>query len=127
MILVDSSIWVSAERGRVDVTRLRPLRELAVCPAIVHELLRGVTKRSQSEYVRNVVYNTLMVDSPTPLQRFEEAADLYSRCRAAGFTATGFDCLIAASAIANDVPLLHDDDDFERLARVDHRLKLRRP
>lgn len=126
MILVDSSIWVSAESGRVDVTSLRPLKELAVCPAVVHELLRGVTKRAQADYVRNVIEHTLIVDSPTPLERFEQAANLYLRCRTVGYTTTGFDCLIAASAIANDIVLLHDDDDFEQMARVEPRLKTRR-
>lgn len=35
------------------------------------------------------------------------------------------DCLIAA-AVAADVPLLHDDRDFEVLARVERRLQLAR-
>ncbi|HEY1615001.1 MAG TPA: PIN domain-containing protein [Rhizomicrobium sp.] len=34
------------------------------------------------------------------------------------------DCLIAATALFAEMPLLHDDRDFERMATVDPGLKL---
>jgi predicted nucleic acid-binding protein len=52
---------------------------------------------------------------------YEHAAVLYRQCRANGETVRKLiDCLIAAIAaiaIRNDVPLLHQDADFEVLAR----------
>ena len=49
---------------------------------------------------------------------FEEAAALYRSCRRQGETPRKLiDCLIAAIAIASNVPVLHSDEDFEVLAR----------
>ena len=54
-----------------------------------------------------------------PLFDYEVAADLYRRCRRAGFTpANSHDLLIAAVAIGKGVPLLAADSDFERIATV---------
>ena len=125
MLLVDSTVWVSVERGNADVTTLQPLEDLAVCPAIIHEVLRGATTQAQREFARSVMMAALIVDSPTPLERFEEAATLYLRCRAAGYTTTGFDCLIASSALAHDAEIVHADADFERIQQVEPRLRLR--
>lgn len=53
------------------------------------------------------------------------AAELYARARWRAITPRSpHDCLIAVTAIEEDVPLLHDDGDFEHLATVEHRLKL---
>ncbi|HEX4159787.1 MAG TPA: PIN domain-containing protein [Rhizomicrobium sp.] len=53
------------------------------------------------------------------------AANLYAH---AGWQAvtprSPHDCLIAATALFADIPLLHDDCDFERLAGVEPKLKL---
>jgi len=73
-----------------------------------------------------VLLESLILDSPTPLARFEEAALLYLRCRSYGYAMTGFDCLIAASAIAHEIELLHTDEDFDRIQRIEPRLKIRR-
>ena len=54
-----------------------------------------------------------------PLFDYEVAADLYRRCRRAGFAlANSHDLLIAAVAIGKGVPLLAADSDFERIATV---------
>lgn len=53
------------------------------------------------------------------------AAHLYARCRWSGFTPrSGNDCLIACCAIEADEPLLHEDRDFVRIARVEPALRL---
>lgn len=48
----------------------------------------------------------------------EEAAHIYRVCRRAGETIRSMnDCLIAAIAIRNDVPVLHRDRDYDAIAR----------
>ena len=48
----------------------------------------------------------------------EEALGLFDRCRRAGATIrSSNDCLIAAIAIRNEVPVLHMDKDFDVIAR----------
>jgi len=68
----------------------------------------------------------VMFDAPVPLSRFEEAAQIFIECRKRGFTIGGYDCLIAATAMANDIELLHDDDDFEFISRVAPSFRQRR-
>lgn len=60
-----------------------------------------------------------------PIGRRASAGELYARARWAGLTPRSpHDCLTAATAVAVDVPLLHDRRDFEVLARVERRLRL---
>jgi predicted nucleic acid-binding protein len=48
----------------------------------------------------------------------EDAAEIYRLCRRAGETIRSLnDCLIAAIAIRNRVPVLHNDDDYDAIAR----------
>ena len=54
-----------------------------------------------------------------PFERFEEAAQIYRRVRLSGYViASSYDCLIAACAIRNNVPLLQRDRDFEKIAEM---------
>ena len=49
---------------------------------------------------------------------YEQASTLYRQCRASGETVRKLmDCLIASIAIRNGLPLLHQDSDYEILAR----------
>lgn len=49
---------------------------------------------------------------------YEEAADLYRACRGRGATVRKLiDCLIAAIAIREGATVLHNDRDFEVLAK----------
>lgn len=52
------------------------------------------------------------------LATYEAAADLYRACRQAGETVRALtDCLIGAVALRSSVPVLHNDRDFDILAR----------
>jgi predicted nucleic acid-binding protein len=125
VILVDSSLWIAVERGRITFRDVIPAGErVAACPAVAHEVLRGTQTAKQHQLAREVMQKTHMLDSPTPYERFEQAANLYARCRKSGITATPIDCLIAACAIASDVPLLHQDGDFDRMAVYIPELKI---
>lgn len=62
---------------------------------------------------------TKILDSPMPIERYEEAAELYLRCREAGLTIRkSNDCLIAVCAMKHGVQLLHNDRDFDHIAKV---------
>ena len=50
---------------------------------------------------------------------YEQAAVIFRTARLAGYTIRSMnDCLIAATAIRNGVPVLHADRDFGNIARV---------
>jgi predicted nucleic acid-binding protein len=123
-ILVDTSAWVEFLRrtGSEVNVRLRELLQsgerVAITDVVIMELLQG----SSSSPARDRIWGTMnwCVMLPTrPLFDYEVAADLYHRCRRAGFTpANSHDLLIAAVAIGKGVPLLAADGDFERIAAV---------
>lgn len=53
-----------------------------------------------------------------PLSIFLEAAEIYAQARRQGYTIRSpIDCLIAAIAIENNVPIWHSDRDFSTIAR----------
>ncbi|HEX2123241.1 MAG TPA: PIN domain nuclease [Thermoanaerobaculia bacterium] len=119
MVLVDSSIWIAVERGKVRLADLVAADEMvAACPAIAHEVLRGTRSTKQYQLVSEMLRAAEMLDSPTTLERFEEAARIYRQCRDAGITPSAIDCLIAACAMANHAVLLHQDRDFDVIAGV---------
>ena len=122
-ILVDTSAWIeflrrTGSEANVRLRELRPIRRqrVATTDVVIMELLQG----SLTPRARDRIWGTMnwCVMLPTrPLFDYEVAADLYRRCRRAGFTpANSHDLLIAAVAIGKGVPLLAADGDFERIA-----------
>lgn len=109
---------MDAEKRDVGLTALASEYDLAVCPPIVYEVLRGANTRKRYETLRSALLRTIMLDAAVPLERFEYAANLYLRCRDVGYTVPGLDCLIAACAIANGAELLHRDRDYELMAEI---------
>jgi predicted nucleic acid-binding protein len=124
VVLVDSSIWIAIEHGRYDLfAMIDEDEEVAVCPIVVTEVLRGTQDNSRYNLALEMLMSVAMLDVPTPLVRFEQAARLYLTCRNDGVTPSTVDSLIAACAIAHDIPLLHADSDFALIARAT-RLKI---
>ena len=117
VVLIDTSVWLEVERGRFDLEAFVDAGEIAICPPITQELLQGVSSPERFAIVWHTVLSCRMLDDPMPLERFEYAAEIYRRCREDGYVvASSFDCLIAACAIENRVPLLQRDRDFEKIA-----------
>jgi predicted nucleic acid-binding protein len=121
-MLVDTSAWVEylRETGSATHTRVRTildLSEAAITDVVAMEILAGARDaahlRGLEEFLEGLPY--LPVDG---LDDFEYAAEVYRLCRVRGKTIRNLaDCLIAAVAIRNDVPVLHNDGDFDVLAR----------
>jgi predicted nucleic acid-binding protein len=52
-------------------------------------------------------------------ESYASAAKIYFKCRKKGITISStIDCLIAQSAIENNLFLLHNDSDFDRISKV---------
>lgn len=120
MILIDTSAWVEFLRGTDSpvcdaVDRLLD-DDLATCDAISMELLAGARDEQQLHQLRGLLARTTML--PTAPADYELAAALYRACRSRGDTVRKLiDCLIGAIAVRADVEILHNDADFEVLAR----------
>jgi predicted nucleic acid-binding protein len=124
LILVDTSAWVEFLRATGSEThvRLRDLLErddaLATTEVVVMEVLAGARDQAHLERLRRAVLGRCEMLVGHGLADYEEAAAIYRRCRGEGATVRRLaDCLIAAVAIRAGVPVLHADEDFERIAR----------
>ena len=120
MTLVDSSAWVEFLRDTGSPACLR-FRELvtsgiAVCDAVRMEILAGARNESHLSTLRDLLAEATII--PMRASDYEDAAALYRHCRRRGETVRKLlDCLIAAVAIRAAIPVLHNDRDFDVLAR----------
>ena len=119
VVLVDTSIWIEVHLGRFDIEKFIDYGEIAICPPIAQELLQGTGDGERYTMVWHTILEARMIDDPMPFETFEEAAQIYRRVRLSGYViASSYDCLIAACAIRNNVPLLQRDHDFEKIAEM---------
>lgn len=119
MILVDTSIWIQllSTKPRRFI-REEDLLGFATCGPIVQEVLQGLRPGVDSDRFREDFLALPLLSDPAPVELFIQAAEIYRQGRRRGFTITSsIDCLIAAVAIANSVPICHRDRDFDAIAR----------
>lgn len=117
MILADTSIWIDLLAGGLAI-REEELPNLVVCGPIVQEVLQGLRPGAVSDVFRDRFLALPIVSDPIPLQLFVSAADIYRQGRRRGLTIrSSIDCLIAAIAIENSIPVWHRDRDFTAIAR----------
>lgn len=120
MILVDTSAWIEFLRntGSTICNLVDELlaREIAICDAVRMEVFAGARDESHLLNLRRLLARAAVI--PTRATDYEDAAGLYRRCRREGETVRKLiDCLIASVAIRTGTPILHNDADFDVLAR----------
>ena len=122
MIVVDTSVWIDVINDVESSTALRCIvlledgAPLAITDVIFTEVLQGFRKETEATRVerRLRAFPVLRLEN---LDDFGLAAKLYRQARRAGVTIRKtLDCLIAAPCVRDRVPILHADEDFDRLA-----------
>jgi predicted nucleic acid-binding protein len=133
VVLVDSSIWIDLLRGRTT-TQVAALRRLlqaddaALTPVIYQEILQGAASPERFAKLREYFRSLPFLLPAHPIETYAAAAELYVAFRQRGLTPRSpHDCLVARIAAEHAVPLLHDDRDFEALARIERRLTFYMP
>jgi len=123
MILVDTSAWIEFLRKSghpVHLALKRFLQQrapIATTEVVIMEVLAGALAGSDHAGLRALLLGLPRVRIKG-LPDFEAAADLYRKCRRTGDTVRKLiDCLIAAVAIREGASLLHNDRDYDVLAR----------
>jgi predicted nucleic acid-binding protein len=123
VILVDSSAWIEFQRATGSPADLRLAtaiageEPLATMGLIVLEILAGARDEQQARDLRRLLDRCHFLPLEDPFD-FESAATLYRACRREGITIRRLpDCLIAAVAMRTGTPLLHQDADFDAIAR----------
>jgi len=127
MVLVDTTVWIDffADRNDPHVATLQDLIEneedLSLCGVILAEVLQGI--RSDADFVKTKRYLGDLIFLPMRQATFLRAAELYKSLRKKGITIRKpVDCMIASVAIEYNIQLLHNDRDFDHIAK---RSKLR--
>jgi predicted nucleic acid-binding protein len=131
VLLVDTSVWIDFLGGR-DTGAVRHFRErlegrepFALTELIYLEVLQGMRDAGTTAKVAAYLRGQVLLRPRHGLATYEAAAALYRRCREAGVTVRStIDCLVAQMAVEYALTLLHNERDYERIARVEPRLKL---
>jgi hypothetical protein len=125
VIVVDTSVWIDFFAGRDTPQATYLLRcldqgedEIALTDLILTEILQGLRTDREVRRIDDRL-SVLEVLRLRDLSDFRRAAALYRSARQRGVTIRRTsDCLIAAVCVREQVPLLHADSDFDRLAGV---------
>jgi predicted nucleic acid-binding protein len=123
VIVPDSSVWIEFFRATGSPMHLTARRiieegtEIGTTEVVVMEVLAGARNERDLRRLRSVFVH-LPILQLEGLVDFEEGAALFRTCRRAGETIRKLtDCLIAAPVIRADAELLHNDADFDAIAR----------
>ena len=120
MIFVDTSAWIEYLRDTgsevCEIARDSLASDAVISDAVRLEVLAGGRSEAHLATLHGLLGEAVVIR--TIQEDYEDAAELYRRCRARGETIRNLlDCLIAAVAIRADAPVLHRDHDFYALAR----------
>lgn len=123
-LLVDTSVWIDFFNKKILTDQVKILNYLiedefniCICPIIYQEILQGI--RNDEIYLELKEYMNSMTILKNDLMEVSNlAVDIYRNSRKSGVTIRkSNDCLIASYAIINDVPILHNDRDFEFISQ----------
>jgi hypothetical protein len=118
VILIDSSVWIDYFRGQSNrqtqlLDSLLGKEPLAVGDLILTEVLQGFTSEREFNQARRLMSSLVMVELGGQ-DIAVQAAKNFRTLRARGVTVRKtIDVVIATRCIANQMPLLFGDRDFE--------------
>lgn len=125
MILVDTSVLIDFLKGsKTEGSRkLQDILErkipFGITSFILQEVLQGAASEKGFSLLRRYLSSQRFYHLKDPVDSFTEAAKLYMKCRKKGVTIRStIDCLIAQTALENNLILLHNDNDFDAISKV---------
>lgn len=125
MIVLDSSVLIGFLRGHQSpaIDRLRSLEEREIpflLPAMCYqEVLQGARDEKEWKLLFEYLGSQNLLVAHDPIATHRDAARIFFDCRRKGLTIRkSVDCFLAQLTLEVDGTLLHDDDDFEHIARV---------
>jgi predicted nucleic acid-binding protein len=121
LVLVDTSIWICffACKGfdniKKEVFTLLDEDRVAIAGPILIELLQGTRTEKEKETINNCIKALHWLEVRN--EHWYRAADIAFNLRRKGITTSAIDTLIATLSIEYDCYLMHDDSDFNLLAK----------
>lgn len=122
LFLPDTSAWIGffgkqQSPAGVKLAKLISLdQDVCLCGPALMESLQGIRFDEQWRKIHSILGNFqyLDIDRGTYL----DAANIHRTCRASGFTIRKtIDCIIAATAIRHGAYVIHQDRDFDAIAK----------
>lgn len=122
-MLFDTSIWVDFSHGKssakADLLQqsIHNDKPVIICPSIYQEVLQGIREEKEYRDLKELLISLdfLYLDV---YYAAEGSADIYRALRRKGVTIEKpNDCLIAFYAIHFKLQLVHNDSDFDKIAR----------
>lgn len=122
-VIVDTTVWSLALRRRepdpilsADLSVLLRRQQAILLGVVRQEVLSGVPDSSVYTKLRDQLRP--VPDYSLTTAHYEQAAELFSRCRSRGVQGTLVDCLICAVAMRDDHLVFSTDGDFKHIAKV---------
>jgi predicted nucleic acid-binding protein len=125
VVLVDTSVMIDYLQGNGNdlVLRFQYILDnnipFGINLFIYQEVLQGVKTEKDFEKVKKYLDTQRFYTLKEEREPYASAAKIYFKCRKKGITIKStIDCLIAQTAIENNLYLLHNDSDFDNIAKV---------
>lgn len=122
-MIFDTSVWVDFLRGKkstlVDLLQRKILNDdrVYLCPPVYQEILQGVKSEKELEEIKGLLLSLdfLLLD---PYFAAEGSAAIFRQLQKMGLTVRKpNDCTIAFYAIHFNLKLVHNDSDFDKIAK----------
>ena len=125
MVLIDTSVLIdyfkdiNNESTRKFQTILDSGIPFGINSLIYQELLQGVKTEKAFQELKEYLGSQRFYNLRHERESFAQDALIYLKCRKKGITINStIDCIIAQTALENNLLLLHNDSDFEKMAKV---------
>lgn len=125
MYLIDTSVWIDYFKGEETEATVLFSEALdygypfGITPEIYQEVLQGAASEDDFEQLAEYLGTQRFYRAEDQVESYREAARLYFDCRRNGVTVRStIDCVIARISIEHGLLLLHNDRDFQNMARV---------
>ena len=125
MVLVDTSVMIGYLQGKENdaVLTFQYILDnnipFGINYSIYQEVLQGVKTEKDFDKVKKYLDTQRFYSLKKEKESYASAAKIYFKCRKKGITTSStIDCLIAQTAIENNLFLLHNDSDFDDIAKV---------
>ncbi|MCP5062052.1 MAG: PIN domain nuclease [Ignavibacteriae bacterium] len=125
MILVDTSVLIDFFKGK-DTYSTKKLTDIidqnipfGICSLVYLELLQGAKNEKEFEFLNEYLSTQIFYNLNDIKKSYLEASKIKLKCSKKGITIRStIDLLIAQIAIENNLFLLHNDKDFNNIAKV---------
>jgi hypothetical protein len=125
MILVDTSVLIDfVRRAHSDscLTFRKILQQdipFGINSFIFQEILQGARSEEEYHLLKTHLETQRFYHLKDPIDSFARAAKIYMDCRQKGITIRStINCLVVQTALEYDLFLLHNDNDFNEIAKI---------